>query len=254
MRAYEDRRIFDWLSQLDYSAYQDQNAAKRQPGTCLWLLESSQYQAWTEGENKSMFCPGMPGAGKTVCSSAVVADLQKRFKSTPNTRIAYVYLSYQRQSQQSLRNLAASLLKQLVQGHPLPAEVRELYHQSAHGQNQPCLEDCVKVLHSTARDIEKLYIVIDALDECRKAVVESFLTEIAKLDAPYGVNLFATSRFFPDIASGFDNSIRLDIRAAEEDVRLYVESRLPQLQAFVARDTVLRNQIRDAVTEAVDGM
>ena len=63
-----------------------------------------------------LFCPGIPGAGKTILTSIVVDDLTTRFSNDPSVGIAYVYCNFRRRDEQKAEELFASLLKQLMQG------------------------------------------------------------------------------------------------------------------------------------------
>jgi uncharacterized membrane-anchored protein YjiN (DUF445 family) len=88
------------------------------------------------------------------------------------------------------------------------------------------------------------------LDNCR----ERFLSEIFNLQAKAGANVFATSRYIPEIAEKFKNSTALEIRASNEDVRKYLESHMNQLPKFVTDDAKLQEEVCTEIVEAVDGM
>ncbi|KAJ5010115.1 Vegetative incompatibility protein HET-E-1 [Colletotrichum sp. SAR 10_99] len=61
------QKVLDWITPIDFAAQQNDNLDRRQKGTGQWLLESPDFQTWIEEDRKTLFCPGMPGAGKT-CS------------------------------------------------------------------------------------------------------------------------------------------------------------------------------------------
>ncbi|KAG9023570.1 hypothetical protein FS842_005694 [Serendipita sp. 407] len=64
--AYGASKILDWLSPINFFARQNEIFSTRQPDTGTWLLESSEFQKWKAGEEETLWCVGMPGAGKTV--------------------------------------------------------------------------------------------------------------------------------------------------------------------------------------------
>src|SRR5271168_4306186 len=125
----QDRqKILDWLTPVDYGPQQSDYLKRRQRGTGQWLLDSAKYQTWLNIGKQTLFCPGIPGAGKTIIASTVVEDLCTRFRNNASIAIAYLYCNFQRQHEQKPENLLASLLKQLVQRQPsLPKYIKSLY-------------------------------------------------------------------------------------------------------------------------------
>jgi hypothetical protein len=84
----------------------------------------------------------------------------------------------------------------------------------------------------------RAFIVVDALDECQAidGCRSRFLSEIFNLQAKSRANIFATSRFIPEITERFAGSMLLEIRASEHDVRKYVDghmSHLPPLSGAI---------------------
>src|SRR3954467_1739118 len=84
-----DLKILDWLAK-DYGSQQTDYIKLRQPGTGQWLLNSSEFQTWLKTDNQTLFCPGIPGAGKTIITSIVIDHLQTLFKHNTGIRIAYI--------------------------------------------------------------------------------------------------------------------------------------------------------------------
>lgn len=71
----EDIEILRWLSPLRSQAMQGDNFSRRHEGTGHWLLESPQFRSWLQGNADVLWCPGLPGAGKTILASIVVDRL-----------------------------------------------------------------------------------------------------------------------------------------------------------------------------------
>jgi hypothetical protein len=69
-----------------------------------------------------------------------------------------------------------------------------------------------------------------------------------------GVNIFATSRFLPEITGQFSGSVTLEIRASSEDIRTYIDGQISHLPSFVARNPDLQNDIKTEIVKAIDGM
>jgi hypothetical protein len=107
----EYRAIIDWLTPVNYVLQQSDFIARRQDGTGEWLLVSNEFQQWLSQRNQTLFCPGIPGAGKTIISSIVIDHLHKAFGNDPAIGIAYLYCNFRQQHEQKSSDLIMSLLK-----------------------------------------------------------------------------------------------------------------------------------------------
>src|SRR6266536_6378666 len=114
-RRQEHQAILNWLTPIDYAPQQSDFISRRQEGTGEWLLNSDEFQAWLNTSKQTLFCPGMPGAGKTIIASIVVDHVCTRFQKDPSIGIAYIYCNFRQQHDQKPEDILASLLKQLVQ-------------------------------------------------------------------------------------------------------------------------------------------
>ncbi|KAI7972793.1 hypothetical protein EIK77_003939 [Talaromyces pinophilus] len=209
----------------------------------------------------------MPGAGKTVLSSLVVETLKTRFHKDEESKvfsqdevgIAYHYFDFQRQDEQGADILLRSLLKQLLQRRPsLLSVVKPLYDEHRDKPSRPSLHEISKILQSVVVRYSKVYIIVDALDECQAKTGNSLqetMSVLFRLQKETDANLFATSRFIPEITERFKESFNVEIRADEQDVRRYLDERaLESLPPFVAEDRKLLDDIKTKIVKAVDGM
>jgi Cdc6-like AAA superfamily ATPase len=268
-RNQEHDTILKWLTPIDYAPLQTDYIGRQQPGTGQWLLDSAEFQTWLNTGKKTLFCPGIPGAGKTIITSIVIKYLFDKFRycdiqgdgdtqgrsiqNDGRIGIAYLYCNFHQQEEQKAEELLASLLKQLVQEHSaiLPA-VKDLYDQHKIKQTRPSLDDISKALQSVAAVYSTVFIVIDALDECQARLRTELLREIFSLQIKSGVSIFATSRFIPDIIEKFRGSISVEIRATEEDVQRYLDGRISESESVVLKSC--REDIKSEITKAVNGM
>lgn len=75
--------ILDWLTPVDYAPQQSEFINQRQAGTGQWLLGAKEFETWTETQKQTLFCHGIPGAGKRFLhlfwstSSLVVSETTK---------------------------------------------------------------------------------------------------------------------------------------------------------------------------------
>ena len=253
----EQQAILDWLTSADYSPQQNDFLKERQAGTGQWLLDSSQFKNWVETSKQTLFCPGIPGAGKTILTSVVVEELSTRFHNDSSIVVAYVYCNYKRQTEQTLENLLASLLKQLAQSRPsLPESVKSLHDRCRAKKAPPSVDDISSVLQSVAAEYLRVFILIDALDECRAQddCRTQMLSKLSNLQNKCGANLFVTSRFIPVIVEKFKEDPSLEIRANEQDVWRYIDGHISHLPSCVRNSPDLQQEIKTEIVKAVDGM
>ncbi|KAI0549032.1 ankyrin repeat-containing domain protein [Xylaria curta] len=251
----EQQVILDWITPIDYSAQQSDFINKRQAGTGSWFLDSAEFQAWMKNDNQTLFCPGIPGAGKTILTSIVVDDLHARFDDNPDISVAYLYCNFRRANDQKAEDLLASLLKQLTQKQcPLPDSVISLYSRHKKKRKRPPFNEILSTLRCVAAMYSQVFIVIDAIDECPAYSSTRFLSEIFILQATCTANIFATSRYIPEIMERFKHGMSLDIRADKQDVYTYIDGRMLYLPSFVQRSGELQDEIKTKIFNAVDGM
>ena len=212
-------------------------------------------------ENQTLFCPGIPGAGKTILTSIVIDHLHTLFNGNPNIRIAYLYCNFRRQDEQRAEDLVANLVKQLASGLPtLPEALEALYGRYNREGTAPPLRELEKTLRSVVLLYEgRVFIAVDALDECRLSggCRSNLLNTLLDLQSGSGsrVNIFATSRpGISDIAERFEGHPSLEILASRQDIERYLEGHMGELSSFVERNQGLRGEIITTIVDAVDGM
>ncbi|CAG7985724.1 unnamed protein product [Penicillium nalgiovense] len=88
------QEVLDWLSRQNYATQQSDFLGRREQGTGQWFLDSSEFKDWISGSKQTLFCPGIPGAGKTILASIVIDELYDRFGSGGEVAIAYLYCNF----------------------------------------------------------------------------------------------------------------------------------------------------------------
>ena len=251
------RKVAEWLSNSDYPAQQSDLINRCQEGTGQWLLDSEVFQAWLDGTESTLFCPGIPGAGKTMITSIMINSLQQRFQGDHKIGIAYIYCNYKRHTEQTLHQLMASLLKQLVQQQPNLSEyVSNLYSGHNAKRTNPSVDELCKAIRSIACGLARVFIIVDALDECTNVgkTRSKLLQELLRLQTQQNICCFATSRFIPDITAEFRGVASLEIRATDGDIQAYLEDRMSEMPACVSRNRALQESIQAEIVKSAGGM
>ncbi|KAI5459592.1 hypothetical protein BGZ63DRAFT_360315 [Mariannaea sp. PMI_226] len=253
----DETEILNWLTPIDYGLQQSDYLSIRQPTTGNWLLESDEFQSWLAASKQTLFCPGIPGAGKTILTSIVVDFLRSKFGNEMEVGVAYIYCNFRRQDEQKIHDLLASLLKQLAQCQPsLPESIKGLHSRHKTKRTRPSLDEISTLLQLVVSTYSRVFIIVDALDECQTdyGCRTRFLSEVFKLQEMYGISIFATSRFVPDITDCFQQSLSKEIRASAGDVARYLQDHIGQLPFFVQQNQKLKEEILTGISQAVDGM
>ncbi|RFU28955.1 hypothetical protein B7463_g7392, partial [Scytalidium lignicola] len=260
-RGNRQKAIVEWLVSRVYGNDQRRYMDQRLPETGLWLLDSEEFRAWRYSEKSTLFCHGIPGAGKTTITAIVIDSLYKSFQHRSSVGIAFVYFNDQQQVEQRAENFLSNLLGQFIQSLPdspdMWESVEHLYqlHHSKH--SPPTLNEVLDALHDVAARYSKVFIILDALDEypipndCSR-----FLSKILALQLERRVGIFATSRLSRD-AKQFEEGDRLclskNIRASKEDIQKYLDHKIPEMKC-IQQNMKLQDEIRAQIGEKADGV
>ncbi|KAH6844764.1 ankyrin repeat protein [Chaetomium sp. MPI-CAGE-AT-0009] len=251
-----NKAVLDWVATADYSSQQSDFIRRRQAGTGQWLLDSKEYQQWTVAPKQTLFCPGIPGAGKTILTSIVVDDLHARFRDDVHIGIAYLYCNFRRQADQKVEDLLSSVIRQLAQDQSSLPECLRILYDKHKGRTRPSFGELSSALQTVANLFSRVFIAVDALDECQLSdgSRSKFLTEIFALQRKAGVNIFATSRYVPDVTERFKDNVSLEIRAHPGDIQRYIEGNMAHMPLCVARNPDLQEEVITKILHAVNGM
>lgn len=257
----ETRELLSWITPIDHIAQQADIAKRRQKGTGQWLIDSAEFQKWVNGKSATLFCPGIPGAGKTMMASNVIDYVESRFRvpatSSKPVGVAYIFCTFQHRAQQNLDDLLASLLKQLVrQLAAIPESLQSMLSNFKYTGRPLTVDNIIQLLGMVFEEFSRSFILVDALDECQSSyqTVAELLANIFSLQTRHEVNLFATSRKIPEIASKFNHCPTIDIHASQEDIRMYLTGHMAELPSFVSEDPQLQTDIVTGICSSIDGM
>ncbi|KAK2792301.1 hypothetical protein FQN52_003778 [Onygenales sp. PD_12] len=253
---HRHEEILEWISPTDFPAQQSDFISLVQEGTGLWFLECTEFIKWIHGSEKTLFCPGIPGAGKTMVAAITIDHLLRTVQSN-NIGVAYLYCNYKVQADQTTINLLAAILKQLLPTLPSMMEpVIQLYDQHARKGTRLSLDNIVGVLRSVLASQSSVYLVVDALDECsdEQGTRSQLLDKLRALQSETDLHIMATSRWIPEIVNEFKSVSTLEIRASEADVKRFVRGQMYRLPSCVQRDNALQLMVQEKLVQAADGM
>lgn len=196
--------------------------SRRHEHTGAWFLESSEFQSWMNGSPGRLWCPGIPGAGKTVLASILVEYLKTIYQNG-NAAVLCVFCNHADQEQQNCIDLVTSLLAQLMRTKGVTKELRVLYQSHLAFATRPGLKEISGLLQSVIQNFARVFIVIDALDESPETTRDSFVGEIEKLRT--FSHLLVTSREGSPLPTTLHDAIHLNIHASDTDLESFIRSK-----------------------------
>ena len=252
------QNALNWISQLSFRSQQAHHISIIQQDTAKWFLESEKYSHWLEEPKQILYCPGMPGAGKTILAASVIRHIEEEVlePTVAAKSLAYIYCDYQSKHEQSVCQLLGSLLQQITQkNHDLAEPLVILYENHAENKTLPSADELTSTLKIVISQQADVYIVIDAIDECpqedkkRSHLLRTLLDLHVDLEP---LHLLLTSRDTPDITTLVGTAPCLEVKAQTEDVRLYVRSRFVDYGA--ALNDEWKTNIEKVIVTRTNGM
>jgi len=209
------------------------------------------------GKGKTLFCPGIPGAGKTHMASIVIHHLQSCETFSDPPAVAYIYCGYREQHTQE--TLVSSLARQLARlQRPIPPALEESYRNHDRNRTRPSLSELQSILCRVVNMYESCFIVIDALDECDESngIRKDLLVTLKELRKSTRANILVTSRDIPIIRGYVEGGRQLRIRASDHDIEEYLHARIPQAlpELIGNRYDALHREIKSSIRKAANGM
>lgn len=190
--------------------------------------------------------------------SFVVDDLWNTYGIQDDILTANIYCQYQLRDQQSLNVLLSSILRQLAQTIArLPKPLSELFTKYDSRDGRPTTSELQEVLVDIINHSQRSYVVIDALDECDDGIRDELLDALFDMQSRVMGKLciLATARPLAEIVDHFEHAPKLEVRARDEDVALYIQGRFSAMKCKKARTNVdLCAEIQDTIVRCVDGM
>lgn len=153
--------------------------------------------------------------------------------------------------------ILSSLLKQLLlQLDRLPAPVKKVFDRSIMKGQIPQVNELQELLLSIPKEFDAVYLVIDALDECKAGDCRSELLRTFQAFQT-SMKLLVTSRpHLDDLNDSLAHASQVKLRAVESDIRDYVYMKLEtrKIKKILGKDEKLKEEIVTSIVEGAHGM
>ena len=170
--------------------------------------------------------------------------------------VTYIYCNYSEAEKQNPTNLLKSILLQLVsRKREMIEELTEVYKKHSKDKTTPSLLESCRLLHAATGLFSKIYLVIDALDECAERTRDILFTELRKLKPQ--ISVLITSRHTFNGHYDPESALRLEVKADVLDIRHYLENRITEstkFQRLIKRQGDLHDVIISVITDKAKGM
>ena len=257
-----------FLANLRSDCLDDVMIENNSPGTCEWVLNSREFQAWLSGSHNTFWIQGKPRAGKTVLAKFLYRQLCDVFavdSANSGTHIpqwasiASNLLSRPRQVlayfldvNSPLRNSELSVLHSLIY-QVLSTEqslFRYLRGRSVFlNPEQGDFGQYAEVLSGILRDpsLRGTIIVLDALDECGPTSQHKIIDVLSRLADQASIRLLVTSRPQKRVRPGLLLNLNVSVENVDLDIKRYVQAEVSQLA--VTRG--FSQHLRDEMTQKI---
>ena len=167
-----------------------------------------------------------------------------------------LYCDFHCQQEQSTTNMLGVILKQLATRGGIPEHTREAFQKAKFffGGQGLQLPDTVVMLKKTITTLPRLFICIDALDECRpkhrQELIES-LREIVRVSPAARVFLTGRPQINDEISGCFGKALRIPLSPDHGDIMDYLQMRLSGDTVPHAMNDELRADINKIIPEKI---
>lgn len=182
----------------------------------------------------------------------MIEDIKTTFKAHLDVGLAYVYFDPLELEQQTPHSLFLSILKQLSQRREsIPTKVDNMWRMEL--RHRPTKGGVLECLYPTIKEHSRVFVVVDALEQCPLGCRAIFLEKIFGLQTNCNVNLFITGRQDLDMDGLLHAVTRLEMRAVESELSRYVVWSMYCLPQFVSTKPKLWEEIVSRVVQCADG-
>ena len=154
------------------------------------------------------------------------------------------------------------LVKRIEKDGDISLDVLRTYERRSSGQSRPLLEELTDFLVGQLAVYERLYLIIDALDECpegngaRGAIID-LLRTLRKIGTRCSVLVTSRIQYTFQNEFGGEGCLRLDVSANTSDVRKFIQSNIKRhwrIARAVEDDPNLQETIVADLTKKAGGM
>ncbi|RXW19484.1 hypothetical protein EST38_g6375 [Candolleomyces aberdarensis] len=249
------QRICKWLGDINFNSIYSESLSEGTEGTGMWFIRTQEFRRWAEVpeicNNHQLW---LAGAGKTILSSIVINYLQNLDQQN-EIPVIFAYCRYS--EKYSATQIFSSLVKQFLQLDQSTSMqyISQYLLSREKEESRPTNKQLLQVLSSIAATYERVFIVLDGLDEAGESDRQQLLDGLNSL--PSNMHLLIMSRPLMSFEYLVPDAAFLDIQARNEDIERFVKKRIdeiPTLRAVLRGKDTARDQLCAAIKKKSRGM
>ncbi|VUC21708.1 unnamed protein product [Clonostachys rosea] len=258
-------RVLEFFLKANPQSEFEMSKKLRHPLTALWLTEGDDFHRWYNNPGARIWLNGIPGAGKSVIAGAITTECFLQNQSNPGRAVAYFFCTNRDTRTFSASNILSCLAAQLARQDDRAYKLLETYYNELYlGDSlpkQPNAKDLRGILSAMSTLFNRVYIIIDGLDECDNEVEENIqcllaLARDGNIQKQANIALLSRDEVF--IRENLEIQFPvIEIAAHTEDIQLYVASELEERissRRLRIRDMSLRGHIIAELVKGAKGM
>ena len=235
-------------------------------GSCTWIFHDQAFtEWWNNDESRILWIHGDPGKGKTMMMMVLIEEISQRLRTTPGYGIMSYFFC--QNAFQELNNTVAIIrgLIYLLAAHhpPLTCHLRKKLNEAGDRLFEGF--NALYGLWNTLLDIvndpsfPRVYLLIDALDECDNKSLENFLSLLSQERSASSrkIKWVVTSRnervIYEILHLGHNTSLELNSSHVSQAVKSFINFKVNDLAARKGYKDELQISVRQYLNEHADG-
>lgn len=248
--------------------------------TDSWMLKDTTYRKWlNEDGSRVLWLHGDPGKGKTMLAIALIEELTKKLQLVENSSqsaLVYFFCDNHDDRRKTAPLILRGIMYQVLCQHPdlaiyLNNEYEKQREQLFSSTNS--LQTLWRIFHTIVKNsgLQRIYIVIDALDECDIDSMESLLVllepyidvqkdELGQNDQEcFGCQIkwLLTSRNELRIKQPLTGSLEISLEEnashVDDAVLKFIDFKVKQLTRIKHYDETLKELVGETLQEKAEG-
>lgn len=244
-----------WLGAPDPSINQNAASKKCQKATGSWFVQGPQFLCWKDQPNAFLWLHGFTGCGKTTLCPTIVNNIYEHTASLAQSALAFYYFDFSNQIKAQASSCLRSIVLQIAQRSSDITALNNLHRVYATGT--PPSDELLEVLRQILQSFQRVYIVLDALDECIEQEELFDLLTTMRLWGMQSLCILVTSRDEPDIRYALnptkEQEALLQNSAVDKDIVLYIVETLKKDRKLQEWSEMFP-EIKASLTKGAKGM